>query len=235
MQNSNKTEYSLYSASKKRIILTLSRLNLTDNLEDRLQCVRLVIVINGCGKVRWDKRETCFSAGDIFLFSDEKSFEICPSGETEIYLMKFSLSDFIDGDYKIFTKELLEKFRLKSKDGFEKLNGIHASAKKILSSAFMIENEFETKTDCTEYVIKAYVALIISLVMQYFSKEIDNRELKLGNHYNDVEKSLVFINENLSEKITLDDCNEVIASRHNGITEEELEKFVEFRAGASVD
>ena len=209
MQNSNKTEYSLYTSSKKRIILTLSRSNLTDKIEDSLQCLRLVLVINGCGEVTSDKLKNSFSQGDVFIFSDEKSFELTPFGDAEIYLFKFNLSDFIDGDYKILTKELLEKFRLQSKDGFEKLNGIHASAKKILNSAFMIENEFENKTDCSEYVIKAYIALIISLVIQYFSKELDNRELRLGNHYSDVEKSLVYINENLSEKLTLDDLAKI--------------------------
>lgn len=38
-----------------------------------------------------------------------------------------------------------------------------------------------------------------------------------------------------TEKVTLDDCEAVISSRHNGITAEELEKFERFQSGESID
>ena len=54
-------------------------------------------------------------------------------------------------------------------------------------------------------MIKAYLVLILSLAMQYLSEELSNEGLSRSQHYKSIKKSLDYIKENLSDKLTLDD------------------------------
>ena len=203
----NKIIYSLYSEDKKRIILTIQKQNLTGELFDNDGCIRMVAVTDGSGCISYENGESeSFSAGDCFLFDNGKEITInCPE-EAQINLVKFNLSDFIDGGYRVFSKEILEKFLLKLENNAAKLHAVHINTKKIQEAFFMIENEFENRNSSSEYVIKAYMALIFSLTVQYYADDFGG-DIKRSTHYKDVERTLVFINENIAEKITLDELS----------------------------
>lgn len=205
----SKIIYSLYSENKKRIILTIQKQNLTGELYDKDGCIRIVTVTDGSGCVSCENGESeSFSSGDCFMFDNGKEITISCPDEAKINLVKFNLSDFIDGSYRVFDKKILEKFLHKLENNAGKLRSVHINTKKIQEAFFMIENEFENRNSSSEYVIKAYMALILSLVVQYYSDDFGG-DIKRSTHYKDIERTLVYINENIAEKITLDELSAI--------------------------
>ena len=91
----------------------------------------------------------------------------------------------------------------------DKINGIHLNGKKIIEAMFMIESEFENKSQGSNFVIKSYLTLILSLSMQYYLNGSDNSALKRSAHYKNIERTLLYINENIASKITLEELAQI--------------------------
>ena len=206
----SKIIYSLYAEHRKRIILTIQKQDLTGELYDDDGCIRIVTVTDGSGRISYKNGESeTFSAGDCFMFNNGKAITISSPDMAKINLVKFNLSDFIDGGYRVFDKEILGKFLFKIENNTEKLHAIHINTKKIQEAFFMIENEFENRNSSSEYVIKAYMTLILSLIVQYYSDGFENDGIKRNAHYKSIERTLLYINENISEKITLEELAQI--------------------------
>ena len=198
-------KYTLYSEERKKIILTMYRETVTDAFCDDDNCVRFLSVVNGKGEYTLDDVTEKFGQGDSFIVEKGRNFTLKSNGNAEIFVMKFNLSDFIDANYRIFNKMTLEKFFIMLEKNTDKINGVHLNGKKIQEALFMIENEFENRTSGSEFVIKAYIMLVLSLTVQYYSDGFESGGIKRNAHYKSIERTLLYINENLSEKITLEE------------------------------
>lgn len=212
--------YTMYSSEKKRIVLTLWRDILTADFFDDDGSLRLLSVTAGEGEICSDELSDSFQQGDIFLFDNGKKFSLKAKAETEIFLVKFNISDFIDIDFKVFSKEVISDFLSMIEKRPKKLCSVHINTKKIQSALYMIENELENKNICSDYVVKAYMGLILSLIIQYFYREGGEISTNRSSHYKNIEKALVYINENLSEKITLDELAQVANMGKTGFSTE---------------
>ena len=197
--------HTLYSSSKKRIILTLVKKCFEDNFSDKCAYTRILAINDGKGYILCKGAKTEFSSGDIFVFDSEIAFEIFAEEGTQISLLKFSLCDFVDGEYKIFSEDVIKKLTARIDNNILKLSGIHFNSKRLSDAVFMIENEFENRSDSSDYVIKAYLLLILSLAMQYLDASFKDTELNKTAHLKSIEKSLVYISENLTEKFSLEE------------------------------
>ena len=210
--------YTMYSEEKKRIVLSLWQDRLPDGFSDCDGSVRLLLITRGAGDILTGGEREGFSDGDLFIFDNGKPFSVDTSSDTEAFLVKFNISDFIDTDFKIFSKEIVAKFISKLETSVPKLSGVHINTKKIQSSLFMILSELEEQNSCSYLVVKAYMGLIISHAIQYLYDELDRGVLTRSAHYAGLERSLVYINENLSEKITLDELAQVAGMGKTGFS-----------------
>ena len=210
--------YTMYSEEKKRIVLSLWHDRLPDGFSDGDGTARLLLITRGDGSLITDECNERFSDGDLFIIDSGRSFSVKASDACEAFLVKFNISDFIDTDFKIFTKEIVAKFISRIEASVPKLSGVHINAKKIQSSLFMILSELENQNACSHYVVRAYMGLILSHAIQYLHDELDRGVLTRSAHYAGIERSLVFINENLSEKITLDELARVAGMGKTGFS-----------------
>ena len=201
----NKTVYTLYSESLKRIVLTLTREPLSKGFSDGDGCVRILSVTRGVGRISYDGITENFTEGDTFIFDSGRSFSIVDDVCGEGFLLKFNFSDFIDADYKVFQKERLGGLLKRLEGSCEVLKGIHINTKKIQDTIYMIEEEFQNDKASKDFVIKAYLILIISLILQYLFDELDSGGINKSPYYKNIKTSLVYINEHISEKLTLDE------------------------------
>lgn len=205
----NKVVYTLYSDEKNKITLTFYRENVKDAFIDSDSTMRFVSIINGNGEYNLGGESQDCTEGDSFVIQKGHSFTLKSKEEMQIFVMKFNLSDLIDGGYKIFNKEELEKFIVMLGKNTDKINGIHLNGKKIIEAMFMIESEFENKSQGSNFVIKSYLTLILSLGMQYYLNGSDNSALKRSAHYKSIERTLLYINENIASKITLEELAQI--------------------------
>ena len=201
--------YTLYSPTLKRIQLTAWRASQLDGFCDGDGCVRIFSVLQGCGDIAHDDITEHFSEGDAFIFDNGKKFLISNTDNAEIFIMKFNLSDFIDVDYKAYQKETVTKFLSFIEASGERMRGIHINSRKIQDAMYMIEKEFECEGAVAHYVIKSYVVLIISLIMQYFLSDLDDGKVNRNPHYKSIKETIIYINDNLAEKLTLDELARV--------------------------
>ena len=205
----SKEVYTLYSEEKNKIILTFYRENVRDIFLDNERTMRIISVINGEGEsVLRGVAEKC-TEGDSFVISKGCEFKLSCKEEMQIFVIKFNLSDLVDRGYKIFNQEDLEKFLVMLEKNTDKINGVHLNGKKLLEAMFMIENEFENKNSGSKFVLKAYLTLILSLAMQYYLSNSDNSGIKKSAHYKSIERTLLYINENIASKITLEELSQI--------------------------
>ena len=210
--------YTMYSEGKKRIVLTLWHDSLPSGFSDDDGSVRLLLITRGAGDILTGGEREGFSDGDLFIFDNGKPFSVDTYSDTEAFLVKFNISDFIDTDFKIFGKEIVAKFISRLETSVPKLSGVHINTKKIQSALFMILNELEEQNACSYLVVKAYMGLIISHAIQYLYDELDRGGVVRSAHSAAIERSLVYINENLSEKITLDELAQVAGMGKTGFS-----------------
>ena len=210
--------YTMYSEENKRIVLSLWHDRLPEAFSDSDSSVRLLLITRGDGSLLADGYKERFSDGDLFIIDNGKSFSVKANNMCEAFLVKFNISDFIDTDFKIFTKEIVARFISRLEVSVPKLSGVHINTKKIQGSLFMILNELENQNACSYYVVRAYMGLIFSHAIQYLHDELDRGVLTRSAHSAGIEKSLVYINENLSEKITLDELAQVAGMGKTGFS-----------------
>ena len=210
--------YTLYSDASKRIILTLRRDAVSEGFTDEDGCLRIVSITSGSGNITYDEATEHFSEGDTFIIDNGKRFFISEANDVEILFMKFSLGDFIDTDYKVLQKEMLGSFLSRIESSVERLRGIHINTKRIVESMYMIEEELSKESSIAYYVVKAYVALILALAMQYLFDELDDGGVNRCPHYKSIKNVLNYINDNLSEKLTLDELTRVAGMGKTGFS-----------------
>jgi len=196
----------LYSEFNKKLILTVHHCVLDDVYIEEAESLDVVLsVISGKGKIVFENGDKIFvSDGDSFLFANGRKYRIECETPMEVFLLKLNFGDFITGQFVIMNKETIGDFFGTMGEICDKINGVHINARRIKDTAFMIEYELENQNNGSEYVVRAYVSLLISLIVQYYSIDGGMYVARNNSHYKDIEKTLAYINEHLSEKISLD-------------------------------
>lgn len=201
--------HTLYSDMLKTTVLVFRHNTVSDGYNDDDGCLRILYIADGNGRIAYDGREESFCSGDVFVFDNKRQFRISCDLDVEICLLKFNLSNFVNAEYLVFKKDEMNRFLSRIESSGEKLTGIHVNTKKIQDAIFMIENEFENKNDISHFVIRAYVFLILALIMQYLFDELDGGGVDRSYYYKSVKKAILYIEEHLSEKMTLDELAEI--------------------------
>ena len=79
----------------------------------------------------------------------------------------------------------------------------------IQDAIHIIADELDNQTGSTYYVVSSYVILIIALTMQYLLDELDTGGINRSPYYKNIKNSIVYIEENLSKKLTLEELAQV--------------------------
>lgn len=201
----------LYSEKKKRVFLTIRHLLTKETYVNKnLHQAGIVCIVDGCGKLTFENgEEIALQSNDCFMYDKERAFSIDFEAPTEFFILHFNFSDFIDEQYLIIEKEMIGAFLTFLKKSCDKISGWHINARRIQEMLFEIENEIENRDFFAENVIKAYVTVIFSLSIQYFFEDVRSEAQEQNVHYKNIEKSIVYIHENLSEKITLEELAQI--------------------------
>lgn len=196
----------LYSEFNKKIILAVHHCVLSDVYTEKAESLDVVLsVVSGNGKIVFEcGDEISVSAGDAFLFASGRKYCIECETPMEVFLLKLNFGDFITGQFVIMNREAIGGFFDDMDKICDKINGVHINARRIKDAAFMIEHELENQNNGSEYVVRAYISLLISLMVQYYSMDEGMYGARENSHYKDIEKTLTYIGEHLSEKISLD-------------------------------
>ena len=198
--------YNLFSELKNNVIMTICH----SVQDEKCDCVsdssmELLQVVEGKGRIILHDGTTIpVNDGDAFMFDSLRKYSLICDTPLEIFSLKFSASDFIDGEYHALGKKSLHHFFSQLGSLREKMNGIHVNTRRIQEILFLLENEFQNKNRCSEYVIRAYVILMITLTVQYYFGESDKLDFHRRVHYEEIEKTLHYIDEHISEKISLE-------------------------------
>ena len=200
-----KKVYTLYSDEKNRIILNFCHRTVPAGFKETQRPeAQLLLMVNGQATVSFangNSLELC--DGDLFLFDENRDCSLEINKDSEFISLKLNFSDFIDSQYRVLDKDILNRFFVFLNDVTEKMYGININSHRIQDILYLIENEFENRSLCSTYVIKAHICVIFSLIMQYYLSEPDPSAVNKAVHYKDIEKALVYINENINEKIEL--------------------------------
>lgn len=73
----------------------------------------------------------------------------------------------------------------------------------------MLKCCFENENGGSYCVISAYVILILSLARQYLFDELDKGKINRSTYYKNIKDSIVYIEEHLSQKLTLEELAQV--------------------------
>ena len=201
----------LYSEKKKRVFLTIRHLLTKETYVNKnLHQAGIVCIVDGFGKLTFENGDTiALNSNDCFMYDKARAFSIEFEAPTEFFVLHFNFSDFIDEQYVIIEKEMIGTFLSFLKKSLNKINGWHINARRIQEMLFEIENEIENRDFFAEHVIKSYITVIFSLSIQYFFEDVKNEAQEQNVHYKNIEKSIAYIHENLSEKITLEELAQI--------------------------
>ena len=201
----------LYSEKKKRVFLTIRHLLMKEKyVNNNLHQAGIVCIVDGCGNLVFENGDKIsLASNDCYMYDKERAFSIDFEAPTEIFVLHFNFSDFIDEQYIIIEKEIIGTFLSFLRKSCDKINGWHINAKRIQETLFAIEYEIENRDFFAESVIKSYIAVILSLSIQYFFEDLKNGTQEQNEHYKNIEKSIAYIHENLSRKITLEELAQV--------------------------
>lgn len=205
--------YNLYSQQMKKVILGLHHKLMSKRyFANPEKSTELICVVDGECKITFEENKiTDLKAGDLIVINKDRKYEAVFAEETEVFILKFLFSDFVDTQFKIFDKGNINKFIGFIENTADKINSIHFNAAKIQEILFLIENQFENRDLCSEYVIKAYVGLIFTLIFQYYFGVSGVIDINKTTHYKDIEKALNYIHDNLTEKISLEKLSKIAA------------------------
>lgn len=201
----------LYSEQKKKVLLTLRHLLVENEYENKnIKTAVIFSVVDGSGTIVFsDGKELPLTTKECVFFDKGNGFCFRCDASAEIFVLQLNFSDFIDEQYVVFERQRIGAFFDGIVRSRRKIDGMHCNARRIQESLFWIENELENRDGGSEYVIKAYVALLLSFAMQYFHGEENGGAGKEDPHYKDIQKTILYINEHISEKISLDELAKI--------------------------
>ncbi len=206
----------LYSDYKKRVILTVCHEKTQETFKNNyLGRASIISIVSGIASVIFkDGSKVELKAGDSFVCDSNLEYTVACLGFVELLSVHFRVSDFIDGyEFKIYDKSDASKLTTLFDGIKKKIVSENVNAKKIQDTILFIEKNLElrekNRTIYSEIVVKSSFTFILSLIFQYFYEYENYKLTDKDLHRAEIEKSLSYINEHLTEKITLDELDKV--------------------------
>ncbi len=201
----------LYCEKKKKVLFTMRHLLTKERYENKnLNQAGIICIVDGSGTLLFENGEALpLVSNDCFLYDKDRAFSLVFDVPTEVFILHFNFSDFIDEQYLIMEKDTTGDFLSFLRRSSSKINGWHINAKRIQEILFIIENDIENREIFSENVVKSYMIVVFSLSIQYFFDDLKNEKREQNAHYENIEKSIAYIHENLSKKITLEELAQI--------------------------
>ena len=200
--------YQLFSSNKENLIMSLyhEEISEPDTEVHSHQFTEVFFIAEGNAVVEVNEKVVKVSYGDVLVFDSMVPHKIISTGDygsfTVISLM-FDITAFITEDYIVIHKKELNELFKKLTSSFVKIPYESPVASKINDVLFEIENEFLDTEDVN--IIRAYVILMWSYLIKY-CKTISDKDLIDRTPYSaEIEKTMVYINQNLDKSLTLDE------------------------------
>ena len=205
----------LYSSKDKRIVLTVCHHITSEEFVNRYPArAGIISVISGMATIVFnDGKEYLLKAGDVFVCSPNEEYKLECKSMVEIYTTHFRVSDFISTDYLVYSKENTSKL-IKLLDEIRSvMDANHVNSKKVIENVLFIDEKLEARmdnySDSSEVVIKSAFVLIMSLIYQYFYEDMNFKSTEKDLHFKEIENTVNYITEHLSDKITLDELAKI--------------------------
>ena len=199
--------YQLFSYDKQNIIMSLyhEEIKEVDTESDVHHHMEIFFVIDGGGTLEVNGRVIYVNEGDTVVIDSMFPHRIVSVDDSSPFIvmaLMYDVTAFIRDEYKVFHRDELDKLFTKlSKSGF-KIPSNSKIAPKIQNALFEIENEFLDTEDGN--VIRSFVILIMSYLVQYNNKNFDDKPITKTPHRAEIEKTMVYINQHLDQNLTLD-------------------------------
>lgn len=202
--------YQLFAFHSKHIILTMHREENREIME-RAHChqqMEVMLVVSGRGAIKTSNDNNIdVEAGDILVFDSMQPHQLFYIDETEPFdtlSVEFDIRGFVTEEYKVFDTEDLDRFFIKLHNAECIISKETKSASKIKNLLCLMEEEFENDNKGSNHVIRAQMLVLYAVLLQYFDEVYDTKSLKKSNQSAAVEKTMIYINQNLNENLTLD-------------------------------
>ncbi len=199
--------YQLFSYDKKNIIMSLYHEEVTEIEAEpnSHQHMEILFVIEGKGSMEVNEKNFSVRDGDIIVvdsMSEHRIAGIDKSTPFIIMSVMFDVTAFIRDEYMVLHRAELNSFFSKVSEAGFKVPYNNKIAPKIQNAMFEIENEFLDTEDGN--VIRSFIILILSYLVQYNNKDYDDKPLSKTPHRAEIEKTMVYINQHIDQNLTLD-------------------------------
>lgn len=197
----------LFSNENKNLILNFFRADYsTCGERHRHPHSEYLLVTEGCGKIELEKGVYIeVASGDILFFDSMQPHKIIPqkgNALLSVISLTFDIQAFITEDYRVFNKRNLDIFFSQIRSAENKIVG--SAAEKLNDIFYELEEELSNITDNSEAVIKSLVILMFSYTVRHYNEKFEHFSVRRLRHYSEVQKTMVYINENLSDNLTLE-------------------------------
>lgn len=206
----NTKSYQLFAFHSKHIILTMHR-EKDKVLMERAHChqqMEVMLITNGSGAIKTSNDNIIdVEAGDVLIFDSMQPHQLFYIDEAEPFdtlSVEFDIRGFVTEEYKVFDMEDLDRFFIKLHNAECVISRETKSASKIKNLLCLMEEEFENENKGSNHVIRAQMLVLYAVLLQYFDEVYDTKSLKKSNQSAAVEKTMIYINQNLNENLTLD-------------------------------
>lgn len=216
----NPTTIQLFSEKDQSLLLTLERWHSPIVMSDSHahQTMEIFFVVQGTGTIQAKDRQLDFTDGDIFVFESMQPHQIC-TGKSglpfEAISLRFGLSSFINEDVHIFDRAHLDTFSSRMCNCDHKIHHSHGSAAKIQNLLSDIADCLEDEEEGFRYLVRSMVLLLFARIVQYYNEGFAQADLKKTNHRLDVERTMVYIQQNLTDHIALDTLAQIANMNKN--------------------
>ena len=195
----------ILSVTRREYIAPQNTLQTTPNME--------VVVVNS-GSVIFRVGDTTFieaSAGDVVFFNSMQPhsiFEIQKS-PCELLTVSFNITAFMNEDCFVTDKNLTDEFFAQINNANNLIDKKSKYCEDIRQTIFDIEREMGGEGSATEGVVRALAILLFTKVLRHYTRQFKKLDIKKVPHYTDIQNTMVYISEHLSEEIVLEDLAKI--------------------------
>ena len=207
--------YQLFEYPGDRIILTLSEKTDREEMEnpEYHHKMQITLVTRGSGSIRTGYERTFdVEAGDVILYDSMQAHQlyfIDPKEGFDTISVEFDIRGFITEEFVVFDSSDLEKLFIKLHNGDCLIKKDFRGAKKIGQTISNMLDEFREEKRLTHHVVRAQMILIYTYLLQYYDEISDGVTETMKKRNAAIEKVMLYINQNLSENITLEELAEI--------------------------
>ncbi len=201
----------LFARDTKQVILSMEKNSLTADRDEVLNHgTEILLVLSGEAVIAMNNGDRIrANEGDVLYFDNINERHIASyNSRFSTLSVIFVANTFINGDYHIFSKNVLDRFY--TADGTGNLIPAESrTADKIQSIMFDVEEEFSTNDSPNEFIIKALVLTAMSYIVRHYQQPNSEQSVNKIPHHADITKTMVYINNHLSRDISLDELAKI--------------------------